>query len=144
MAIEPEDVITQVALADAAVTAAIGARIYPDMAPQSAEPPYVIVTRIDAVREHALSGAAGCGTARVQVDVYDRSKTGAWAVAEALRSALFGWSGTRGGRRCSILLESDTSEIVPQPDGGSGAGGKAIRRVSQDYSVFFDESVPTV
>lgn len=143
MAAEPEDVIVQLALADASVAALVSTRVYPDMAPQSPTLPYIVVQRIDAIREQALSGAAGCGTARVQVDTYAASKSSAWSVAEALRTALYGWEGTQDSRRCSILLETDNSEIVPQPDGTTGAGTKATRRVSQDYLVFFDESTPT-
>ena len=143
MAIEPEEVVYQLAMADTAVTALIGARMYPDQAPQGVTVPYVTYSLIDSPRYHSLAGPAGMGTARVQVDTYANGKPAVNAIKEAMRLCLSGWSGTQSSRRCSILLDSDNSGFVDQPDAGPKAGNLALRRASQDYMVVFDEAIPT-
>lgn len=69
------------------VSALVGTRVFPDLAPQDAAVPLLVVTVVSDVAEQTLSGgiAGTLANARVQVDAYAKTRLGAEALAvEAL------------------------------------------------------------
>jgi hypothetical protein len=71
-------------LADTAVAAAIGARMYADALPQAATLPAVVYQVISRTHVQHLKGITTAGTVRVQLDCYADTRLTADAVAEAI------------------------------------------------------------
>lgn len=72
------------------VTALVATRVFPDVAPQDAALPLMVVTVIDDVPASTLNGNVGAtlSNARVQVDAYAKTRAEAAAVAAAVKGAL--------------------------------------------------------
>ncbi len=83
-------------LANTALAALIGTRIYPLQLPQNAVLPAVVQQTVSDVHELHQSGPAGYPTARVQYDCWGASYLSARAVAAALRMAVDGTYGAMG------------------------------------------------
>ena len=118
----------------AGLTALVGTRIYPVMAPQGVALPYVAFDRVDTRPEQALGEAAGLATTRVQFDCYAAGAKQAKELADALRQALDGQSGTWGSvvvGACLWLNELD----VYEPETGSYA-------VPVDFDVIYEMTPP--
>lgn len=81
----------------AGLTALIGTRIYPNIAPQNATWPFVTYRRVTSTRPAAMGSDSGVVRARFQFDTFaedDDSKVGfddASAVRDQLRAALKRW-----------------------------------------------------
>lgn len=73
---------------DAGVSALVSNRIYPLAAPQQADLPFVVYTRISSGREYTLSGATGLENPRMQVDCYAETYSSAKAISEAVVTAV--------------------------------------------------------
>lgn len=73
-----------------AVTSLVESRIFPDLAPQDAGLPLIVVTVVDDVPASSLNGAVAnaLSNARVQVDAYAPTRAQAAQVADAVKSAL--------------------------------------------------------
>jgi hypothetical protein len=129
------------------VTALVGTRIHLDRLPQSPDYPSVRVQEIDDEGSLYLRGPVGIKRARIQVDAFDRERSGhdpyagASAVAEAIygngagdqATGLFGFVGFAGG--------SPAMRILVVEDGGRRRDydPKELRvlTVSQDYLVHY-------
>lgn len=74
----------------AGVAALVGTRVFPDLAPQDAAVPLLVVTVVDDVAEQTLSGgiAGTLSNARVQVDAYARTRLGSTQLAAAVLAAV--------------------------------------------------------
>lgn len=106
-------------------------RCYPMLLPQSPTYPACRYQVVTGEYHHALSGPVGRARPRVQVDVYAETYTAAKGVADALRSALDGYTGTMGSlARVSSrhVMEFDGYDV--EPDG--------IYRITQDYLFSFE------
>lgn len=113
-------------LANSAVSALVGTRIYPQVAPQGAGAPYLVLTVISDVPENTANGRVGELTrnARLQVDAYSERYEQANELAEAANLVIAGLTGTdlSGLRLSQLDLYEDDS---PR------------HRVSADYSIWF-------
>lgn len=80
-------------------------RRYWSRAPQSPEPqrPYVVLTRISAVRDYHLQGASGYVVSRIQIDIYADTYTSADTTAQAIIRTL---SGYRGGSILGLFVDN--------------------------------------
>lgn len=115
-------------------------RIYDNRAPQSPTMPYVVITEISATRFPTTKFAGGIVQKRVQVDCYASNTTAMRTLAEYVREALDGFSGTMGTtvvRSCH--LDGETEQYEPPTDGSSGGKCRKI----QEYVVFHTETIPT-
>lgn len=74
-------------LTDGPLGALIGDRLWPDIAPQDATMPFIIVWEFSSGFEHGFNSVAVTAPL-LQFVIYDTSYGGALAVAEALRAAL--------------------------------------------------------
>jgi len=84
-------------IAEAGVSALVGTRIYPNVAPQEIAKPNLAYQRISATREMYHAGPAGLAEARFQFTCTAGTYRSAKAVINALRQALDGYSGMMGG-----------------------------------------------
>ena len=80
------------------MTALVATRVFPDVAPQDADLPLLVVTVIDDVPASTLNGHVGAtlSNARVQVDAYAKTRAEAAAVAAATAASA-------SARACSWL-----------------------------------------
>lgn len=106
----PEQAVRAVLLADAAVAAIVGTRVYPVIAPYDAQPPLLTYRRSAVQRSHTLSGPSGITTVTLIVDVVALTYESARDLADKVRQSLDGWGGTRENadvRNVSLETESD-------------------------------------
>lgn len=77
---------------DAAIAAIVGegdaARIYPSVAPERAELPYVVYTRLSAEQVEGLGGGQGLAITRIRVDCWAATVAEADALGTLLRRSL--------------------------------------------------------
>jgi hypothetical protein len=128
-------------LADAAVAALIGTRLYPAIMPQDPVLPATTYQWISAIRYPNMDDAGGLSTARVQVDCWSDSKAEALEVFEAIRLALDGYRGAFGSIPVyGAFLESERESYEPATDAGTGSGVALYRR-SGDYVITYEEAL---
>ncbi len=83
--------------ADAGVSALVGDRIYPTLAPQEAELPYLVYQRVSGPRVRSHGGPSGLAHPRFQITGAAETYPSLRAVMNAVRAALDGFKGTMGG-----------------------------------------------
>lgn len=91
-----EDLIDLI-LANAGVSALIGARVWWVRRPQGEAVPLAILSMVSSIPAVALAGQTNWTESRVQVDCYAKTYSVARAVARAMSAVLDGYSGTVGG-----------------------------------------------
>lgn len=128
---EAEKAIIDILLADAAVTALVGTRVYFATAPQAPVLPYIVMYRISAPRVHSLEGPSGLAAARIQIDMYAKSGASARAVGEAVRVALDCFRDEQSGVNLQCVL------LLDEMDGYSE--DPELRYVTHDYRVWYNE-----
>lgn len=96
---------------NAAVTAFIGDRLFPDHMPQDTPTPSIAFSRISTGRDMVMSGHCGLTDARFQFNCYSPLHAQARALADAVRLALIGYQGSMGGVSgvtvCGVFPESE-------------------------------------
>ncbi len=92
---------------------AITERCYPVTIPQAPTYPLILYTKISGDRDHHLRGPSGHAHPRFQIEAWAETYTAAKSLADAIREALDGYSGTVLGTKigsCLIDSERDTYE----------------------------------
>ncbi len=82
---------------DAGVSALVGNRVYPLMAPQDAALPHLVYQRISSPRLRSHGGPSGLAHPRFQITATAGSYSAARSLANAVRASLDGFRGTMGG-----------------------------------------------
>lgn len=95
-------------------------RIYPQIAPDAAAPPYIVHQRVSANTENILDGASGLVNTRLQVDVYATTYAQAQAVAAAIDALMAGWEVQNVSVLSQDFYEADAK----------------LHRVATDYSIW--------
>jgi hypothetical protein len=83
-------------LAQPAVTALIGARLFPLRLPQGAAFPALTYQRVAGGEDVTHQGRSGLGRARMQLDCWAATYGQAIALADAVKDALVGYRGAMG------------------------------------------------
>jgi len=97
----------------AGLTALVSDRIYPVRAPQDADTPYVVFSRISSAREQSVTRAIGATAARLQFSCFSTRHTtsgaeaGANEVRAQVRAALLAYVTSGGVTIHDLQLESD-------------------------------------
>ena len=124
----------------AGLTALIGERLYPSTAPPGAPLPRITFQRISEASERHQTAAAGLAISRVQFDCWGRSTVEVEDVAEQLRQALETYRGDMGGLTVRYaMIESTIDQYEPPED----AGERGIHRVTSDYAIWHEQTIPT-
>lgn len=89
----PDEVIHSILSNNAGVTALVGARIYPQVWPQSSTYSLIMYTEIGGGSEMTLSGGCGLKRSQVRIDAVAQTVGESKALAKAIRAALDGYSG---------------------------------------------------
>lgn len=119
-----------------AITALVGARIYPDAAPQTASLPLVVYSKQSTDRQLTLKRSVGVCTARIQLDVYGASRTVCENIMDSIRLVVDGFQGNWGTtyiHLCKFDSESVGWDLETAKDTG-------IHQSSVDLVVTFTES----
>jgi hypothetical protein len=83
--------------AAAPVTGYVSTRIYPDMAPQNAEYPFIVYRLTGNLPSDTKEGASILDVVEATVEMYSKTYTQAQDIAGAVRTALDRYSGTVSG-----------------------------------------------
>jgi hypothetical protein len=99
-----EQMLVRELQATAAVTALVGARIYPQAAPQGTTADYVTYELVGGTNVQDMSGDGGLRRARVSFLCHAATYANAKAAAAAIQNALEGFRGTMQGVSVGALL----------------------------------------
>lgn len=128
---EVEKAIIDKLAATSAVTDILGSRMYVTHGPSNPTPPYLVMFRVSGPRFHSMERSSGLVSARIQMDIYGRTALEARQAAAVVRVAIDGFRGVQSGVTISAILLLDGSDgYDEEPE---------IRRVIQDYEVWFNE-----
>lgn len=120
---------------DAAVSALIGDRLFPNVAPLGTDAPFATYQRISATRVRSLTQRSGLAMARMQLDCMAETYAGARALADAVRQALDGFRGAAGSPPVTI----EASSIQSDQDLYEDAAEPPLHRVSMDFMLTYRE-----
>ena len=120
--------------ATSAVTDAVVARIYRFQRARGSALPCVAFQRVTSNVSNHSTGATTTKRCTFQVDSYASDLDTVRTVADAVETALSGWSNTGGTPSISMShLQSDI-DIPPEPEHGTDA---PLFRISQDYELWY-------
>lgn len=133
----PEAVLRTALVGNAAVTALIGSRIYPVMAPATASLPLVTWRRAGISRSHTLAAPMGVPQVTVEYQIYAATYETARDIADAMRLVLDGYGGTVDNTTIrQTSLENEVDEFVQL----QGSDLPAVYQISQNYDVWWQET----
>ena len=98
----------------AAITAIVGTKVFPVMAPQGTIAPLVIYQRMNVSREPSLTGPTGVPVVTLQLTSWASSYETAKTLAREIRLAVDGYTGTYGDvtiQRTNLVGEMDGAEM---------------------------------
>jgi hypothetical protein len=133
----PEAVLRSALTSNAAVSALIGSRIYPVLAPASASLPLVTWRRAGIERQQTLGAPMGLPRVTVEFSIYGTTYESAREIADAMRVVLDGYGGTIDNtvvRQTSLEQESDDFVTL------AGADMPPVYQVTQSYDVWWQET----
>lgn len=123
--------------ADAPLAALVGTRLYPNVLPQrNLTLPAIVWQRIATTRVNSLSGPSGLATPRFQFTCWAATYAAAQAVAEALRTALDGYTGAAGAYTVSDAILEDEGDMY---EPSIGLKEKEAYGVRVDYTIWHPE-----
>lgn len=120
-----EDLISRL-LADSSVSAQVGSRVVPNVAPTDYQGPYIVMQVISDNPDHHAQGP-GLDRARIQLDSYARTYANAKTTARAARDSLDGFIGTMGSTTV-LYIAYDSHQDIWEDDA-------QMHRVSMDFIV---------
>lgn len=82
---------------DATVTGLVGTRIFPKVAEQNAELPFIVIDLISQTPQHLMGSDTTVLPSRVQVTCYASTYASVKTLADAVRAELQDFSGQMGG-----------------------------------------------
>jgi hypothetical protein len=75
------------------LTAIVGDRIYYVTAPEKVATPYLVLSKVSALRDHVHSGPAGLASVRMQVSIIADTYLGTKEIATLIQTTLQGFRG---------------------------------------------------
>lgn len=133
----PELTLAAVLMADPAVAALAGIRVYPVIAPADAALPFLTWRRSGIQRQHTLSGPLGLPTVVLTVDAYAETYETVRELADRIRQALDGY----GGRTTDSVVVNHVS-LDNESDGFiqlAGSEMPPVYSVTLTFSVLWSE-----
>lgn len=134
----PEAVLRSALVADAAVSALLGSRVYPVLAPAEAAIPFATYRRSAVQRQQTLSGPMGTPTVLLSLDLYAATYEAVRDLADKCRKVLDGYG--------TVTADSITVNHVSLDNEADGfvqlAGGESppVYSVTQTYSILWQEN----
>jgi len=119
-------------LAAAGVTALVGQRIYYiGRIPEDVTLPFVTLQMIEDIPVHSHGGYSGMRKARIQINSFDDSYTGAHSLAEAIFDALDSYVGTVGDHYIGRCHQDITGDFL-------GEDNLDVQGVHTDYVIDYN------
>ena len=118
-------------LAQAELSALIGARLHDLVLPQSPTLPAVVWQRISGDHDVTHDGPSGLVTARFQFSCWGRTTLEAAQVGEALRRVLHGYAGPMGDETAHAVFLLDDRDLFDAETG--------LRRRLLDFKIWYAE-----
>ena len=125
-------------VADAAVTALMGTRLYPVHLPQAPEFPAGTYQTVAGIAGYTNDGADGLTEGRVQIDLYAKDYDVLTACRKAVYDALNGWTGSAGSPPVTfqgVFWINDGTKSVP----GLERAGPDLYRRTLEATIWFEE-----
>lgn len=114
------------------LSALVGTRVYPVVAPQSPTYPLVLVQRVSGVREHAMGADPGTSHSRFQVKSVGATYSSAHATSVQVRAALQRWMPTTGTPEVHDVMIDNEIHLYE-------AEGNGAHHIVQDFMVHHEE-----
>lgn len=135
----PERVLLRRLVTCPTSAAVLGFRVYPLIAPTSAEIPFAVYQRTGTEREGTMSlnGVLGVPKVTVSFEIYGVTYEEARTAADAVRVALDGWGGTHYGVVVSRVSADQESDELAALDGGEMP---PVYQVTQSYDILWQEA----
>jgi hypothetical protein len=133
----PEQGLATVLVSDPAVAAVVGQRVYPVIAPATADLPFITWRRSGVQRSHTLGGPMGMPTVVMSVDLYAVTYEAVRELADRIRRALDGYGGSPSD---SVVV--DNVSLDNEADGFiqlAGGDLPPVYSVTQTYSIMWQE-----
>jgi hypothetical protein len=133
----PETVLRSALVASANVSALVGSRIYPILAPQTAALPFIVWRRSGISREHTLAGPMGVSTVSVEMQLLAATYEQAREVADRVRLVLDGYGATLNNTEVKhVSLEQESDDFVQL----AGGDLPPVYQVTQTYNILWQET----
>lgn len=118
-------------------------RVYSVVAPQATALPYITYNQISSEHESHMGGAVGLARTTIQFDVWDDSEFDTDTLADALREALYTFSGTMGsGGFTSTVQSVDFVGDIEDYEAPKDASELGTFGRKMDFAIWHTESVP--
>lgn len=135
-----DDAIYAILIADSDVTGLVGsgssARVFPGFVPQGETYPQVCYLKVSGPTDHYLSGTSNPRRARFQLTSWATTKSGAEALATAVKDALNLYGSAIAGITVTNIRVADDGGDVPNPSAGNAA--QTCYGVRQDFRVSYN------
>jgi len=128
--------------ADATLATLVGARIYPDAAPQGGALPFIVYFAASTEHDRHLAAGSGLASVSFQIDVYAATSLSRRSISDALFDRLHGYAGAMGTELFDVrscTLEGPTHTYEPPSDGSE----QGTYRGRHAAAIWHAESVPT-
>lgn len=105
---------------DATVSGLIDDKVYPALAPQATELPYITYQQISGIPYRSINnGVSNYAKSRFQVDCWASTPIAAKTLATAAKAALHTFYGLKGGIRIGEIILNDQRDNFNPPTDGS-------------------------
>jgi hypothetical protein len=133
----PETVLRSALVASASVSALVGSRIFPILAPQTAALPFIVWRRSGISREHTLAGPMGVSTVSVEMQLLAATYEQARELADRCRLVLDGYGATLNNTEVKhVSLEQESDDFVQL----AGGDLPPVYQVTQTYNIIWQET----
>ena len=133
----PEQVLRTALVGNGAVSALVGTRVYPVLAPASASLPFIVWRRSGVRRSQTLGGPTGTPTVGLELELYAATYEGVRDLADKCRLVLDGYGGTLNNVEVSnTSLDNEYDGFVTL----QGGEVPPVYSVTQSYSVLWQET----
>lgn len=133
----PEAVLRSALVANSAVSALIGTKVYPVIAPASATLPFVTWRRVAVRRQQTLAAPMGMPVTSIEYSIFGSTYEQARDVADAMRAVLDGYGGSANNTEVKqTSLEQESDDFVTL----AGAELPPAYQITQQYDVWWQET----
>lgn len=133
----PEAVLRAALVANANVTAMVGTRVYPLLAPKTASLPFITWRRAGISREHTLAGPMGMPNVSVEMQTFAATYEDARELSDRVRLVLDGYGGTVDNTEVkNVSLENESDDFVQL----AGGDLPPVYQVTQTFNVIWQEN----
>lgn len=133
----PESALRNRLVTTAAVTALVGTRIYPVIAPATAALPFITWRRVAVTRQQSLRGPVGTPTVSLSLDIFAETYEAARDIADQCRATLDGWGGTFENTVVANVSLDNESDGFAQLAGGDLP---PVYTVQMTFAILWQES----